>query len=175
LPRYLKNVQNETIKRFSVGNTKVNILALTAGSKNKIRLSSDNFEKLGGSATQHLPRNGSVVKLHGNPTVGPRLNVWTRGQNGKSSTKDGAPDRLRCGTFQEEVSQVRQRVSESAARRNILYCIGKKTIEGCDFTASTFRRLYVVCGPRPSLERWAEMAGQLLQGVRPSGRSLSSS
>jgi len=33
----------ETTKRFSVGNTKVNILALTASSKNKIRLSSDNF------------------------------------------------------------------------------------------------------------------------------------
>jgi len=31
LPRYLKNVQNEITKRFSVGNTKVNILALTAG------------------------------------------------------------------------------------------------------------------------------------------------
>jgi len=29
LPRHLKNVQNETAKRFSVGNTKVNILALT--------------------------------------------------------------------------------------------------------------------------------------------------
>jgi len=27
--------QNETTKRFSVGNTKVNILALTAGSENK--------------------------------------------------------------------------------------------------------------------------------------------
>jgi len=26
LPRYLKNVQNETIKRFLVGNTKINIL-----------------------------------------------------------------------------------------------------------------------------------------------------
>jgi len=29
LPRNLKNVQNETTKHFSVGNTKVNILALT--------------------------------------------------------------------------------------------------------------------------------------------------
>jgi len=44
--KFLKNVQNETTKRFSVGNTKVNILALTAGSKNKIRLSSGNFVKL---------------------------------------------------------------------------------------------------------------------------------
>jgi len=43
MPRYLKNVQNETTKCFSVGNTKINILALTADSKNKIRLSSDNF------------------------------------------------------------------------------------------------------------------------------------
>jgi len=42
----LKNVQTETTKCFSVGNTKVNILDLTAGSKNKINLSTDNFVKL---------------------------------------------------------------------------------------------------------------------------------
>jgi len=42
----LKNVQNEATKCFKVRSTKVNILALTAGSKNKIRLSSDNFVKL---------------------------------------------------------------------------------------------------------------------------------
>jgi len=35
-PEMRKNVEDETTKRFSVGNTKVNILALTAGSKNKI-------------------------------------------------------------------------------------------------------------------------------------------
>jgi len=36
----LKNVQNQTTRYFSVGNTKVKILALTAGavSKSKIRL-----------------------------------------------------------------------------------------------------------------------------------------
>jgi len=33
LLRYLKNVQNETTKRFSVGNTKVNILALISWSR----------------------------------------------------------------------------------------------------------------------------------------------
>jgi len=42
----LKNVQNEITKRFSVGNTKVNILTLTTSSKNKIRVSSDNFVQL---------------------------------------------------------------------------------------------------------------------------------
>jgi len=42
----MKNVQNEITKRFSGGNTKVNILTLTAGSKNKISLFSDNFVKL---------------------------------------------------------------------------------------------------------------------------------
>jgi len=36
----LKNIQNKTTKRFSLGNTKVNILALTAVSKSKIRLTS---------------------------------------------------------------------------------------------------------------------------------------
>jgi len=42
----LKNVQSETTKLFSVGNTKDNILALTAISKTKIRLTSYNFVKL---------------------------------------------------------------------------------------------------------------------------------
>jgi len=42
----LKNVQNKTTKRFTVGNTKVNnILALTAVSKSKIPLTSYNFVK----------------------------------------------------------------------------------------------------------------------------------
>jgi len=36
-------------------------------------------------------------------TVGPRPKVWTRGRNGTSSVKDGAPERFRCGTIQKEV------------------------------------------------------------------------
>jgi len=36
--KFEKNVQNETTKSFLVGNSKVNILALTAGTKNKIHL-----------------------------------------------------------------------------------------------------------------------------------------
>jgi len=45
--KFEKNFQNETTKLFTkVDNTKVNILALTAGSKIKIRLSSENFVKL---------------------------------------------------------------------------------------------------------------------------------
>jgi len=53
-------------------------------------------------------------------------------KNGSSSAKDGAPDRLRCGTIQEEVSQILQRVSAGAARRILPFCIGKRTKEGCD-------------------------------------------
>jgi len=41
---FLKNVRNDTTKRFSVGNTKVD--SLTAASKSKIRLTSHNFLKL---------------------------------------------------------------------------------------------------------------------------------
>jgi len=33
----------------------------------------------GGGATRPLPRDGGV-ELHGDPTVGPRPKVWTRGQ-----------------------------------------------------------------------------------------------
>jgi len=58
----------------------------------------------GGGATRPLPRVGVVEELHGDPTVGPRPKVWTKGQSGRSSAKDGAPERLRCGTIQEEVS-----------------------------------------------------------------------
>jgi len=45
----------------------------------------------------HAPRSGLEVKI------------------GRSSAKDGAPERLRCGTVKEEVSQVLQRESASAA------------------------------------------------------------
>jgi len=57
-----------------------------------------------------------VEELHGHPTVGPRLKVWTRGQNGRSSAEDGAPERLGCGTV-KEASQILQRVSAGAAGR----------------------------------------------------------
>jgi len=36
-----------------------------------------------GGATRPLPRDGGVEELHGDPTVGPRPKVWTRGQNGR--------------------------------------------------------------------------------------------
>jgi len=45
----------------------------------------------------HAPRSGSVVK------------------NGRSSVKDGVQKSLGCGTIQEEVSQILQRVSVGAA------------------------------------------------------------
>jgi len=34
----------------------------------------------GGGATQPFPRNVGVEELHGDPSVGPRSKVWTRGQ-----------------------------------------------------------------------------------------------
>jgi len=45
----------------------------------------------------HAPRSGLEVK------------------NGRSSAKDSVPERLRCGTVQEEVSQILQRVSAGTA------------------------------------------------------------
>jgi len=38
---------------------------------------------LDGGATRPLPRDGGVEELHGDPTVGPRPKVWTRGQKWK--------------------------------------------------------------------------------------------
>jgi len=64
----------------------------------------------------HAPKSGPGVK------------------NGRSSAKDSASERLRCGTIQEEVSQILQRVSAGAARRILrpFTCIGKRTRESCD-------------------------------------------
>jgi len=36
-------------------------------------------------------------------------------KNGRSSAKDGAPERLRCGTIQKEVSEMQQMMSVGAA------------------------------------------------------------
>jgi len=36
-----------------------------------------------GGATRPLPMDGGVEELHGDPTVGPRPKVWTRGQKWK--------------------------------------------------------------------------------------------
>jgi len=55
----------------------------------------------GGGATGPLPREWVVEELHGDPIVWPRPKVWTRGQNGRSNAKDGALERLRCGTIQK--------------------------------------------------------------------------
>jgi len=38
---------------------------------------------LGGGANRPLPRDGVVEELCGDPTIGPRPKVWTRGQKSK--------------------------------------------------------------------------------------------
>jgi len=43
------------------------------------------------------------------PGSGPEI------KNGRSNAEVGAPERLRCGTVKEEVSQILQRVSAGAA------------------------------------------------------------
>jgi len=63
-----------------------------------------------------------LYELRGDPTVGPpHTKVWTRGQNGRSSAKDGAPKRLRCGTIQEEVSQILQ-IGPQALQEKFTFC-----------------------------------------------------
>jgi len=56
-----------------------------------------------------------VEELHEDPKVWSCLKLWTRVKNGRSSAKDGAPERLRCGTAKEEVSQILQCMSTGAA------------------------------------------------------------
>jgi len=64
----------------------------------------DSFREMGAwrnsAETQqsgHAPRSGPEVK------------------NGRSSAKDGSPERLGCGTVKDELSHILQRVSAGAA------------------------------------------------------------
>jgi len=85
----------------------------------------------GGGATRPFPRDGGAEELHkaqqsGNaPRSGPDV------KNRRSSTKNGTPERLICGTIQEEnpAEDVCRRCKKNSP--SILSCIGKK-IEGCD-------------------------------------------
>jgi len=60
-------------------------------------------------------RNSTETELVGYPLrSGPDV------KNGRNSAKDGAPESLRCGTIQKQVSYILQKVSASAARRIFL-------------------------------------------------------
>jgi len=66
----------------------------------------------------HTPRSGAVYRELTSPfkmAPGPEV------KNGRSSAKDGVPERLGCGIVKEEVSHILQRVSTSAARRILLW------------------------------------------------------
>jgi len=54
----------------------------------------------GGGATRTLPRNGGAETQQSGHT--PRSEPEVK--NGRSSAKNGAPERLRCGTIQKELS-----------------------------------------------------------------------
>jgi len=56
-----------------------------------------------GGANRPHPGDGGVEELHGDPTVGPRPSSGPKVKN-RSSAKDSAPERLRCGTIHKQVS-----------------------------------------------------------------------
>jgi len=60
-------------------------------------------------------RNSTETQQPGHaPSSGPEV------KNGRSSAKDGVPERLGCRTIQEQVSQILQRVSAGAAYSTIV-------------------------------------------------------
>jgi len=76
-----------------------------------------------------------VEELHGDPTVGPRPKVWTRGKKWKWCRRW-----RRAGEARMLDSQGRSESdpAEGVHRRgmknspSVLFCIGKRTKEGCD-------------------------------------------
>jgi len=74
----------------------------------------------GGGATRSLPREGAWRNSMETLQLGHVSRSGPEVKNGRSSAKDGAPERRRCGTIQE-VSQILQMVSASAARIIFLF------------------------------------------------------
>jgi len=92
------------------------------------------LSRLGGGATQSLPKDGGVEELHGDPTVGPRPKVWTRGQKLKWCRRWCVREpRMRDSQGGGESDP-----AEGVCRcwmknsRSFLSCIGKRTKKGCD-------------------------------------------
>jgi len=71
----------------------------------------------GGGGIRPLARDEGAEEDRSDPIVGTRPKVWTTVKNGRSSAKDGVPERLRCETIQKEVSKILQLMSAGAARR----------------------------------------------------------
>jgi len=111
--------------------TKVKILTLTAVFKRKTRLISYNLMVVLPDPFRGMRawRNSTETKQSGHaPRFGPEV-------KNESSAKDGAPERLGCGTIQREVSQILQKVHVRRRCKNspsVLSCIRKSTREGCD-------------------------------------------
>jgi len=88
---------------------------------------------LSGGATQSLPMDGGVEELHGDPTVGPRPKVGTRGQKWKECQRWHAgeaqmQDNPKGGEL-DPPEGVRKCCMKNAP---VFSCIIKRTREGCD-------------------------------------------
>jgi len=90
----------------------------------------------GGGVTRPLPRDeggrGEIPRRSNSRAIiqksGPEV------KNGKSSSKNGAPERLGCGSIYKEVSWILQVKSAGASQEesSVLSCIGKRAKEDCD-------------------------------------------
>jgi len=98
--RFLLGKQNiptpgHRVPRYAIGNmTSLNVTSFSPPST----------MFFSGSATGHAPRSGPDIKNRSRP----------------SSVKDGAPERLRCGTIQKEVSKILQLMSADGVRKIVL-------------------------------------------------------
>jgi len=79
-------------------------------------LNADGFTSLSHEVVlPDLSEGWDAVELHRDPTVGSRPRSGPEVKNGRSGAEDGTPDRLRCVTVKEKVSQILQRVFTDAA------------------------------------------------------------
>jgi len=79
------------------------LYSITIGFANVLIAKCTDLNVVSGGATRPLPRDRDLEELHGDPIVGhaPRSGLEVKN---RSSAEDGATERLRNGTIQEEVS-----------------------------------------------------------------------
>jgi len=89
----------------------------------------------GGGVNRSFPRDGERRDSTDTQKSGHATNSGPEVKNRRSSAKDGALKRLRCGTIQKELSLdpaecVRRRCKKNSL--SALSCIDKRKREGCD-------------------------------------------
>jgi len=85
-------------------------------------LKNRNYLKSADNDDGAIPRDGGAEEFRGDTTVGPHPKVEPEVKNGKSSAKDGAPEKLRCSNAEAGELDPANGVRGLGKKNSVLSC-----------------------------------------------------